>query len=446
MQIAQRKVTDIVTNGNVRGIITLDDAFIKSIEDDGILQPLVVRTIDGVEVLIAGHRRLAAAQQLGIKTVDVVFEDGDITEVDRIRQQISENLRRDDLTDWDLAQAAFDLKALGLKQGEVAEQMGIKKELVSQFQKAAKPILNDENFTGEGLEQLDLANLLAVAESASPSDVVHAVIGGESMWQATRRIDHELAVVAFYDDITPDLKAWSEKGILVNTDDPRTYVNKGGDTTVDKKVAHIKTGLGFGSGQRELEVKVKDHIKLDCHRIWVHEGVSGFGGFQDPTIFHFCMNAGLHALAGKAELKASNAEELESQRVGRSKDAHALRDAKLTRAIQAQKYMASKVADSFLEQQARWLALDTLRSDDYKTFTRILDVANERQKGAPYGWHEERVTQYMDEAGLKGIDRELFLLRLKSVSAYVERGVSDYSNGSAAIAERLAKIKVTLDS
>ena len=40
--------------------------------------------------------------------------------------------------------------------------------------------------------------------------------------------------------------------------------------------------------------------------------------------------------------------------------------------------------------------------------------------------------------------REMFLLKLKSVASYVERGGSDY--GNKAINERLAKIKVNLDS
>ena len=445
MQIAQRKVTDIVTNGNVRGTINLDAAFLNSITEDGILQPLVLRTIDGKEVLIAGHRRLAAAIELGFDVVPVVTDEAEITEVDRIRQQIAENLRRDDLSDWDLAQAAFDLKALGLKQGDVADQMGIPKAEVSQLQKAAKPILNDPNFTGEGLDQLDLGSLLAVAESTSPSDVVHAItVDGETIWTATRRIDHELAVVAFYDDVTPDLKVWSENGVEVSTDDPRKTINKAGDTVVDKKVAHIQTGYGFGSDSRTLEVDVDDHIKLDCHRIWIHEGVTGFGGYTDPAAYHFCMNANLHMLAGKAELKATNATEIESQRVGRSKDAATLRDAKLTRTIQAQKYIHSKVAESFTDAQVRYLALDTLRSDDYKVFTRILDVSNERPKGAPYGWHEERVEQWMTDEGIKGVFRELFLLRLLSVSSYVERGRSDY--GNQVINDRLTKIKVNLDS
>ena len=312
------------------------------------------------------------------------------------------------------------------------------------MQKAAKPILNDPNFTGEGLDQLNLDTLLKVGEVGSPSDVVHLIVGGESVWQATRQIEHELQIVAFYDEVTPELKEWSEAGVLVNKDDPRIYTKKDGTTSTDKKVAHIFTGVGVGQDTDRLEVKVAKHIKLDCHRIWIFEGLSSYGGFGTPSVFHFCMNQGLHKLAGKSELKATNAKEIESQRIGRSKDASKLRDAKLTRTIQAQKYVGSKVSDTFTEAAVRYLALDTIRGDDYKVFTRILDVANERQTGAAYGWHEERVGQFMDDAGLKGIAREEFLLRLKSITSYVERGGSDY--GNKAISDRLAKIKVTLDS
>ncbi len=65
-----------------------------SIARHGILQPLLVRSReDGGFWLIAGHRRLAAAQQAGLADVPVMPADGERLELTAV-----ENLQRVDLT------------------------------------------------------------------------------------------------------------------------------------------------------------------------------------------------------------------------------------------------------------------------------------------------------------------------------------------------------------
>ena len=71
------------------------EALAKSISRNGILQPLLVRkTLDGYE-LVAGERRLRAAQMAGLKEVPIIeksFSDQDTLEVALVENLMRENL------------------------------------------------------------------------------------------------------------------------------------------------------------------------------------------------------------------------------------------------------------------------------------------------------------------------------------------------------------------
>lgn len=99
------------------------DWLARSIQEVGILQPLVVRARAGGYELIAGERRLRAARIAGLATVPaVVREAGDS---DSLRAALIENLHREDLSPLELAAAFAELlDELGASQEEVAARLG----------------------------------------------------------------------------------------------------------------------------------------------------------------------------------------------------------------------------------------------------------------------------------------------------------------------------------
>jgi ParB family chromosome partitioning protein len=99
------------------------EALSTSIRQRGLLQPLVVRRVpDGYE-LIAGERRLRAAQRAGLETVPVMVRDADPQE--RLELALIENLQRENLTPLEEAEAYRHLiDAHGLTQDEVARAVG----------------------------------------------------------------------------------------------------------------------------------------------------------------------------------------------------------------------------------------------------------------------------------------------------------------------------------
>jgi len=109
-----------------------------SIQAQGVVQPLVVRPLDGERfVLIAGERRWRAAQMAGLESVPVVVRDLDPKGV--IAVQLVENLDREDLSIIDQALGVVRLlEQTGAKAGEVAKLLGKSASWVSQRRKIGK--------------------------------------------------------------------------------------------------------------------------------------------------------------------------------------------------------------------------------------------------------------------------------------------------------------------
>jgi ParB family chromosome partitioning protein len=96
---------------------------VESIRKRGLLQPLVVRRVaDGYE-LIAGERRLRAAERAGLQTVPVMLREANSEE--RLELALIENLQRENLSPLEEAEAFRSLiDAHGLSQDDVARAVG----------------------------------------------------------------------------------------------------------------------------------------------------------------------------------------------------------------------------------------------------------------------------------------------------------------------------------
>jgi ParB family transcriptional regulator, chromosome partitioning protein len=105
-------------------------ALALSIQEVGILQPIVVRKVGGSYELIAGERRLRAARLAGLATVPVILRESDDTE--SLREALIENIHREDLNPIELAEAFRELlDELGLKQETLAERLGVSRSHVA---------------------------------------------------------------------------------------------------------------------------------------------------------------------------------------------------------------------------------------------------------------------------------------------------------------------------
>ncbi len=100
----------------------LDD-LMESIRQHGIIQPLIVRLVDGKYELIAGERRWRASKKLGLATVPVIEREA--SDRDVLEMALIENLQREDLNPLEEAAGYVRLvKEFSLKQEEIANRVG----------------------------------------------------------------------------------------------------------------------------------------------------------------------------------------------------------------------------------------------------------------------------------------------------------------------------------
>ncbi len=100
----------------------LDD-LMDSISQHGIIQPLIVREVNGKLELIAGERRWRASNNLGLKEVPVIIRSATDQEV--LEMALIENLQREDLNAIEEAAGYVRLsKEFAMKQDEIAKRVG----------------------------------------------------------------------------------------------------------------------------------------------------------------------------------------------------------------------------------------------------------------------------------------------------------------------------------
>ena len=99
----------------------LDEQLVASIRAIGIIQPPVVRDIDGTLVITAGHRRVQAAISAGLPLINVLVASGDDTAA--AMESLSENLVRVSMNNVDIWRGIERLEAQGWNEQAIADAL-----------------------------------------------------------------------------------------------------------------------------------------------------------------------------------------------------------------------------------------------------------------------------------------------------------------------------------
>lgn len=103
----------------------------RSIEEKGILQPILVTVKDNGYELIAGERRVRAAEMAGYKQVPAIIMDG-LSKETLIELALIENLQRENLDPIEEAKAYKRLtEECNLTQEEIAQRVGKNRSVVA---------------------------------------------------------------------------------------------------------------------------------------------------------------------------------------------------------------------------------------------------------------------------------------------------------------------------
>ncbi|MFK8986834.1 MULTISPECIES: ParB/RepB/Spo0J family partition protein [Acinetobacter] len=182
------QITDIQASPNQpRKLFNQQDIedLAASIEEIGLLQPIAVRRINDKYELIAGERRLKAHQFLNKNTIEVIIIDASDEEVALLT--LAENLKREDLTDYEIyvGLTSLDEKLKKNKQ-KLAKSLGMNREDMYKY-------LSFEKLPGELIEDLE----------KQPSLLARTAATAVKKFLSDHEENHEYAKAALFE-------AWSK--------------------------------------------------------------------------------------------------------------------------------------------------------------------------------------------------------------------------------------------
>jgi ParB family chromosome partitioning protein len=151
-----------------------------SIAEKGVLQPLLLRPVDGGYEIVAGERRYRAAQQAGLSSVPAMVKE--LADQEALELAIIENLQREALSAVEEARALRQLMDFGQSQEAIAKAIGKSRSAVANT-------LRLLNLPAEALAALERGEI-----SAGHARAILALPVGDQPWALQQIVSKGLSV------------------------------------------------------------------------------------------------------------------------------------------------------------------------------------------------------------------------------------------------------------
>ncbi|KML02682.1 ParB/RepB/Spo0J family partition protein [Rossellomorea marisflavi] len=218
-----------------------------SIQEHGILQPIIVRkSIKGYEIVV-GERRYRAAKAADLKTVPVVVRELD--EKQMMELAVLENLQREDLTPIEEA-AAYQMlmEKLGITQEELAKRLGKSRPHIANhirllgLSQPVQELISDGKLTmGHGRALLGLKNKKGLTQ------LVNRIMKDSLNVRQLEKLVQELN-----DDVSRETKKKERKDVFIEEQETRLRERFGTTVTIKQSKKKGKIELEFFS-KEDLE-------------------------------------------------------------------------------------------------------------------------------------------------------------------------------------------------
>ena len=370
-----------------------------SIDRHGLLQPIVVTaTEDELEfdwLIVAGHRRLAAVKSLGHEHVEAVINETVQSAADLMSAQYAENVQRKDLSAYEKAQVALDLKTEGLKQEEVALELQLTKAEVSKYQKAARTIGTLANADAAvALSEESLFDLMDEADNTTFDDpeqkslvlenAMRLIVNGDaySVRAALGGAEREANEARILEHLQPMVEEVYARGSKL---DNYSELNEVRGSVI---IARHQMTTNFGSQMQFNQEEVEAHRNEECHR---YSMVTG--GYSGTFLAEWCVKPNLHQKAGKSELKVAGADEIHDRKLKEKQERADAKAAKLDRiddvAAVLEKFTLKEVNGTDL------VAELTISSDAGRVVCKALGLEAEKSEYGGFPKHGEAVRAWL---------------------------------------------------
>lgn len=177
---------------NIRHDATADTELVASIDEVGVLEPLIVApSADGEGyTLIAGHRRLDGCRKAGRTSAPALVRLDLTDEADQVAAMLVENGRRKDLTPLEEAEGYGQLRFdFGWKPGAIAKAAGHNVDTINKRLRLLKLDTKVRDNLDQG--QLTIEDALAISElpKAEQNKVTRAAGTGSFKWELSQAKD-----------------------------------------------------------------------------------------------------------------------------------------------------------------------------------------------------------------------------------------------------------------
>ncbi len=164
----------------------------QSIRANGIIQPLVVRKVQGHYQLVAGERRLRASTLAGLTTVPVVVQE--ISDERLLEVTLIENIQREDLNAIEVALAFEKLShELNLSHEEIARRTGKDRSTITNLLRLLRLPTEVQRLVAESRISMGHARaLLGLTEPDQQVDVARKVSEGGMSVRAVEQLVQKL--------------------------------------------------------------------------------------------------------------------------------------------------------------------------------------------------------------------------------------------------------------
>lgn len=128
------KVEDVVSKAQVRTVFKNIEELGANIAQDGQHHPIVVfpKGKDGKYVIQKGERRWRAVKAAGLKTIKAIVNTAILDDLDKVAGELGENIHRDDLTSFEIADGLQIFIDSGWSQADIAKRINKPRPYVSQ--------------------------------------------------------------------------------------------------------------------------------------------------------------------------------------------------------------------------------------------------------------------------------------------------------------------------
>jgi ParB/RepB/Spo0J family partition protein len=285
---AMLPVDAITTNpDNPRSDMGDIDGLAASIRSLGVQEPLLVEWPSPTSpyLLLAGHRRLAAAKLAGLTEVPCLVRQTASTAALRMEIALVENLQREGLPPLDEANGYAQLTKLGLSQRKIADRVGCSQSHVSKrlnLLELPKPV---QTQVGKGALTLEAAALLMKLKDHPDRLEQAAKERPDRIADAVRVAEEEIAFETKVLELrsVAEARGWPVVGEPPNEWDKRSF----------------KTLAKWGYKDAELDIPVQKHEAEPCHAVMIPVRRT----YRPPSATSVCTEPARHGPKGASELK-----------------------------------------------------------------------------------------------------------------------------------------------